>query len=123
VTTLARAEIAVEKVSHDVGRFFETYDLWLTPTIARPVPELGYLNAMDLEAMYTRAGRFADFTGVFNVTGQPAMSVPAGLDAAGLPFGLQFAGRLGHETTLLRLGAVLEEAMPWPQLAPWPPAS
>jgi amidase len=120
-TSLVRAQIAVEQVSHDVGRFYETYDLWLTPTIARPVPELGYLDAMVLEAMYTRAGRFTEFTGVFNVTGQPAMSVPAGLDAAGLPFGLQFAGRLGSETTLLRLGAALEEAMPWPQLAPWPP--
>jgi amidase len=120
-TALARAQLAMEKVSHDLGRFHETYDLWLTPTIVVPVPELGFLDANDLDSMFTRAGRFTDFTGVFNVTGQPAMSVPAGLDADGLPFGLQFAGRLGSEATLLRLALALEEALPWARLAPWPP--
>jgi amidase len=121
-TTLARAQLAMEKICHDLGLFHETYDLWLTPTIIEPVPELGYLNAMDLESMFTRAGRFTDFTSVFNVTGQPAMSVPSGLDGNGLPFGLQFAGRMGSEATLLRLGLALEEALPWPLLAPWPPS-
>ncbi len=120
-TVLARAGIGLERVSHDLGRFHESWDLWLTPAIAVPVPELGYLDANDLESMVTRAGRFTDFTGVFNVTGQPAMSVPAGLDADGLPFGLQFAGRMGGEATLLRLAAQLEQAMPWPRTAPWPP--
>jgi len=120
-TTLARAQLAMERVSHDVGRFHQTHDIWLTPTIAVPVPALGFLDANDLESMFTRAGRFTDFTGVFNVTGQPAMSVPSGLDADGLPFGLQFAGRLGAEATLLRLALDLEEALPWPRLAPWPP--
>jgi len=122
-TVLARAGIDVERVSHDLGVFHREWDLWLTPTIAVPVPELGYLDADDLQSMFTRAGRFTDFTGVFNVTGQPAMSVPAGLDADGLPFGVQFAGRLGSEATLLRLALRLEEAMPWPRLAPWPPAT
>lgn len=122
-TALARAQLAMEQVSHDLGRFHETYDLWLTPTIVVPVPELGYLDANDLESMFTRAGRFTDFTGVFNVTGQPAMSVPSGLDAAGLPFGLQFAGRLGSEAVLLRLALALEEALPWARLAPWPPTA
>jgi amidase len=120
-TALVRAQLAMERVSHDVGRFHQTHDLWLTPTIVVPVPELGYLDADDLDSMFTRAGRFTDFTGVFNVTGQPAMSVPSGLDADGLPFGLQFAGRLGSEATLLRLALALEEALPWPVLAPWPP--
>jgi amidase len=122
-TDLARAHLAVEQVSRDVGRFHDTYDLWLSPTIAAPVPPLGYLDADDLEAMFTRAGGFAQFTGPFNATGQPAMSVPAGLDADGLPFGVQFVGRMGAEATLLRLALRLEEAMPWPRLAPWPPAA
>jgi amidase len=119
--TLERSQMGLEQVGRDLGRFHEEHDLWLTPTIAAPVPPLGYLDTMDLEAMFTRAGRFAQLTGVFNVTGQPAMSVPAGLDGDGLPFGLQFAARLGEEAVLLRLATALEEAMPWAPLAPWPP--
>jgi len=118
---LVRAQLDLERVSHDLGRFHQTWDLWLTPTIVEPVPDLGYLDANDLVSMHTRAGRFTEFTGVFNVTGQPAMSVPSGLDERGLPFGLQFVGRLGAESTLLRLAVDLEEALPWPATAPWPP--
>ncbi len=120
---LVRAQMALEQVSRDVARFHDTYDLWLTPTIIEPVPVLGYLDADDLQSMYSRAGRFTEFTGVFNVTGQPAMSVPGGLDADGLPFGLQFAGRHGSEVVLLRLALAIETALPWPTTAPWPPAS
>jgi amidase len=120
---LARAHLDLEQITHDVCRFHERYDLWLTPTIAVPVPELGYLDAMDLEAMFTRAGRFAELTGVVNLTGQPAASIPAGLDGEGLPVGVQLVGRHGAEATLLRTARQLEVAMPWPRTAPWPPPS
>lgn len=62
------------------------------------------------------------FTQIFNVTGLPAASIPAGFDGAGLPVGVQIAGRMGAEAVLLRLAAQLEEAAPWPWQPVWPPA-
>ena len=93
--------------------FFESHDLLLTPTMPICVPELGFVDTMRPETM-VRASAFAAFTGIFNTTGNPAMSVPAGTDRNGLPIGVQFAARLGEESTLLRLAASLESAAPWP---------
>ena len=56
---------------------------------------------------------FMPYTPVFNVTGQPAMSVPLHWNAAGLPIGMHFVGRFGDEATLFRLAAQLERAQPW----------
>jgi amidase len=57
------------------------------------------------------------------VTGQPAISVPAGLDERGLPVGVQLVGRHCSEETLLQMALLLEQAAPWPLVAPWPPAA
>jgi amidase len=58
------------------------------------------------------------FYGVFNATGQPACSVPAGFDHAGLPLAVQLAGRPRDEATLLALAAQLEQARPWADRRP-----
>jgi amidase len=118
VTDLYDALAGVEETAWRVGRAFASYDLLLTPTIALPVPELGVLDTTDPQAMWTRAGDYSAFTGLFNVTGMPAMSVPAGVDDAGLPLGAHFVADLGQEGRLLALAARLEEAAPWPFLAP-----
>jgi len=52
-------------------------------------------------------------TALFNITGQPAMSVPLHWNAAGLPIGMQFVGRFGEDATLFRLAGQLERAAPW----------
>ncbi len=120
---LLHAQQSLERISRDVARFHAVYDLWLTPTLTVPVPELGYLDTTSVEAIFTRAGRFSEMTAVFNVTGQPAMSVPAGLDERGLPVGVQLVGRHCSEELLLQVAAQLEQAAPWPLVAPWPPAA
>src|SRR6185295_12301482 len=96
------------------------YDALLMPTLARPPALLGELDGPKEEPLrgFFRAGGYAAFTPVFNVTGQPAMSVPLHWNAAGLPIGVQFAGRFGDEATLLRLAAELERARPWAARVP-----
>ena len=102
--------------------FFEPHDLWLTPTLLPAVPELGWLDTTSTEAMFTRAGKFSEMTALANVTGQPAMSIPAGHDADGLPIAAQFLAAHNREGILLQLAAQIESAAPWPRTAPCPPA-
>jgi len=61
---------------------------------------------------------FIPYTPLFNVTGQPAMSLALHWNAAGLPIGMQFVARMGDEATLFRLAAQLEQARPWFDRAP-----
>jgi amidase len=111
-TTVIGALQQLERTSREVAPFFERYDLLLTPTLSITVPELGWVDTRRPETM-VNASAFSAFTGVFNTTGHPAMSVPAGVDGNGLPIGVQFAARLGDEATLLRVASALEVAMPW----------
>lgn len=109
-------------VSRSIGRFFEDYDLLLTPTLPGPPPPLGFYDADDptLDALQW-AGKLFDgspFTPIFNVTGQPAMSVPWTRTADNLPVGVQFAGPMNGEAILIRLAAAMEEARPWMALPP-----
>lgn len=112
------ANAAVQRAGWQLGGMFRTYDLLLTPTLPLPVPELGVLDTSDPAVMWQRGGDYSSFTAVANATGMPAMSVPAGLDTAGLPLGAHFVGDLGAEGTLLALAAQLEAARPWELLAP-----
>jgi Asp-tRNA(Asn)/Glu-tRNA(Gln) amidotransferase A subunit family amidase len=111
-------------ISREIAMFFETYDALLTPTLAEPPVELGELDMMaeDLAAYTARLWRFTPFTYPFNVTGQPAMSVPLSWNEAGLPIGAHFVGRYGDEATLFRLAAQLEQAQPWANRRPPEPA-
>jgi Asp-tRNA(Asn)/Glu-tRNA(Gln) amidotransferase A subunit family amidase len=107
------------RVIHGLGRhvslFLERYDAVLTPTMATPPLPLGRLalTRADLPGLLADLARTIGFTQLFNASGNPAMSVPLAWNAAGLPIGVQFAGRFGDEATLFRLAAQLEAAQPW----------
>jgi amidase len=120
-TSLTRALRDIEAVGRQVAPFFTDHDVWLSPTLAVPVPPLGLLDTTDTDAMIEHAAKLPWFTSVFNISGLPAASVPAGKDDAGLPVGVQITGRMGAEATLLQLAAQLEQVAPWPWQAPWPP--
>jgi amidase len=102
-------------IARDIGKFLTGYDVWLTPTLSEPPPPLGYFapTADDPMQGWLRSGDFSAFTTIYNLTGQPAMSVPLFWNAEELPVGTQFVGRFGDEATLFRLAAQLEEARPW----------
>jgi amidase len=105
----------IQQGGRKIARFFETHDLWLTPTLGEPPVPIGTFAASydDPLAGFFRAGDFAPFTPVVNATGQPAMSVPLHWNDAGLPIGSHFVARFGEEATLFRLAAELEKARPW----------
>jgi amidase len=119
-----------------VGAFFLDYDALLTPTLAAPPALIGAMKPSGAEAAILdvvgrlHAGWFLRLTGLagllarkslaftpytppFNVTGQPAMSLPLHWSRSGLPIGMQFVARWGDEATLFRLAAQLEKAKPW----------
>ncbi|MFE7353159.1 amidase [Streptomyces sp. NPDC057543] len=111
---VSRALGRMQEIGWAVGAAFTTYDVLLSPTLARPTPRLGTLDTARPESIYEHASVYSAFTSVHNVTGMPAMSVPLGRDADGLPLGVQFAADLGGEGLLLSLAAQLEQAAPWP---------
>lgn len=110
----------LQVLARDVGAFFETHDVWLTPTIARPPSPLGYFAYDPAKPRQSteRQQEFGCFTILGNITGQPAISLPLAWSAEGLPIGLQFYGRYADEATLLRLAAQLEQARPWAERRP-----
>jgi Asp-tRNA(Asn)/Glu-tRNA(Gln) amidotransferase A subunit family amidase len=126
----------VNDYTRDLAGFHETYDLFLTPTLAKPPLAVGALTSpgpLQKAARVVaraRAGKLLAATGILdqliadnigwvpytqlaNLTGRPAISVPLHWTATGLPLGVQLVGRLGADGLLLRLAAQLEEARPW----------
>jgi amidase len=136
---LDRAEAAIGRLSRAMEVVFARYDLVMTPTLAYPPARIGELSLRLHEraglAVLRRAGpRFAlrwvmttlaaqliertPNTMLFNMTGQPAMSVPLWWNAEGLPIGTQLAARFGDEATLFRIAGQLEQARPWSDRRP-----
>jgi len=131
VTLAGEAEQAAGRA---MGRFHEQYDVLLCPPVAWPAPELGLLALSNVQRTQLAILRAAPLgvalrkaldvlaeeslertpnTQLFNQTGQPAISVPAGLTSDGLPIGVQLVAPLGREDVLVRLASQIEVARPW----------
>ena len=93
----------------------EGFDLLVTPTVAAPPPELGWMTG---EHEAARITSFMPYTAQFNVTGQPAVSLPLHWSDKGLPVGVQLVGGFGREDLLVRVAAALEQAAPWADRRP-----
>ncbi len=106
------------QVNRSVGAFMQDYDVLLCPTLPAPPVELGVYDANDaslgakgwIDKLFQG---LALYTGLFNVTGQPAISLPLYQTEEGLPIGIHFAARFGDEPTLFRLAGQLEKSKPW----------
>lgn len=128
------ARVTLGRVTRTIAEFFTKYDLAMTPTMAYPPARIGEFNVTPAErlglavlragapkailrrTMVAMAGRIFEKTAntmLFNITGQPAMSVPLFWNAEELPIGIQLAARYGEEDTLLQLASQLEQTRPW----------
>ena len=96
------------------------WDLLVTPATARPAPRVGELVSTPDNVLqsFINSLPYGTFTLPFNLTGQPAISVPMGHTNSGLPLGAQLVAAYGREDLLLQVAAQLEAINPWPHLAP-----
>jgi amidase len=115
---LARTQLSA--ISRGIIALWETYDVILTPALAERPVRIGEIDACSADPWedFRRSGQFTPYTAIFNVTGQPAVSLPLSHGDDGLPSAVQLAGRPADEATLLSLAAQLEAARPWADRRP-----
>jgi amidase len=135
-TDLLHAQRTLELTTRHVGQFFQNFDVLLTPMTSEPPVKSGSLQLKGIQAnvlsilgrmnaggLIERVGgvdaavedmfEFAPYTHLFNITGQPAISLPLYWNKDGLPIGMQFAAKYPDDATLIRLAGQLERARPW----------
>ncbi len=105
---------AMRRIGKDANKIFEKYDVVMTPVLSHKTPKIGYFSPqLSSEEVTKRAVDFASYTGLNNVTGAPAISLPLGVDSDGMPLGVHFSAPYGFDKRLLELAYELEEAKPW----------
>jgi amidase len=116
----SRAIATMHQVGLAMAKFQQSYDVILSPTLAKPPVPLGVLSLSpaSIAAYGKDVTEFGPYTALYNVTGQPSMSVPLHWSAEGLPIGVMFSGRFGDDAMLLRLASQLEKAKPWAGIRP-----
>ena len=107
------------KINHRLGqeleKMFDQYDVLLSPVLASPPVNIGTIdmNTNDMKTYVERLTKYSPFTGVFNQSGQPSMSVPLFRTKDNLPVGSMFSAAFGNENLLFSLAGQLEQAQPW----------
>ena len=101
-----------------MAQWWEGYDLLLTPTLGAPPPRLGWFTEDGPATERQRVRAYAPYTAPFNMTGQPAMSVPLHWTTDGLPVGVHIVAPYGREDLLIRVASQLEQAAPWADRRP-----
>ena len=116
---LARQQLLRNDYYMGMQRFMQPYDLLLTPTLARTAFPVERNGPADIAGLPMKnLGDWTPFCEPFNLTGQPAATVPCGFDPSGLPIGLQIVGRWHDDATVLRAAAAFEAVAPWAQHRP-----
>jgi amidase len=104
--------------ARQMADWWNGHDLLLTPTLGGPPPELGWFTAAGPEEEGARIASFIPYTAQFNMTGQPAVSLPLHWTPGGLPVGVQLVAAYGREDLLVRVASQLEQAAPWSERRP-----
>jgi len=112
-----QAQSTLSDYTRRFARWWDSgFDILVTPVLAAPPPPIGYL--VDPAESTNRLLQILRYTMQFNVTGQPAISLPLYTGQDELPIGVQFGAPYGDEKTLLKLAKQLEEAAPWKDKRP-----
>jgi len=107
----------IASISRRILDLFGDADMLLTPTVAVPPVPIGALKGLAPLDTFRRAAQLGAFTAPFNISGQPAISVPAALSEGKHPIGVQLVGKVGDDATVLALGRALEARLGWRQRA------
>jgi amidase len=110
---LVFAQAYLQGTTRAVLERVNSYDAFLTPTLAAPPVPVGYFDEVEPAENFERQKRFTPYTAVSNISGQPAVNLPLRWNSDGLPIGVMLAGRFGDEATLISLSAQIEAARPW----------
>lgn len=112
----ARGNNAYQAAAVTIAQFMERWDVILSPTLSAPPLPLGRIGLDTGRSMMDwgrEVGTFTAFTGIYNGTGQPSMSLPLAMSQDGLPIGIMVTGRFGEEGLLFQLAGQVERAAPW----------
>ena len=101
-----------------MAAWWDDHDLLVTATLGAPPPELGWFTAEGPHGEGRRVVSFIPYTSQFNMTGQPAVSLPLHWTPDGLPVGVQLVAPYGREDLLIQVASQLEQAAPWDQRRP-----
>jgi amidase len=115
---LERLLVAQREMTARVERVFDTYDVLLTPVMSETAAPAGVMEGRGAAVTYFWESSWVPFTILWNITGQPAASVPAGRSSEGLPLAVQLVGRPRDERTILSLAAQIEAERPWGEERP-----
>jgi amidase len=107
------AQAYLQAIMRPAMKIFNGYDAVLSPTLAMPPRPVGWFDEVGPAGNFERQKQFTPYTALYNMSGQPAVSVPLHWSGDGLPIGVMLAGRMGEEATLISLSAQLESARPW----------
>lgn len=114
------ARLGMHKIARSIMQQFVDIDVWMSPALALPPIPIGFIqqDAKNPLAAMQKASEFSPMTALFNITGQPASSVPVFWNEDNLPIGVQMVGKFGDETTLFQLAHQLESVVNWQEKIP-----
>jgi len=116
---MLNARAAFDQGGQAFDRFFNDYDLILTPVTTGPPPKIGELTLnQPYDSFVKNVLKASPITSLFNMTGLPAMSVPLHWNESGLPIGVQFSAPFGADAALITLASQLEKVAPWANKRP-----
>ncbi|MHA1294892.1 MAG: amidase [Promethearchaeota archaeon] len=107
-----------KRLYHSIYKYFKEFDILITPTVAIPAFKLGIMYPSEINGVGVSPTGWQPFTFPFNLTGNPAATIPAGWSADGLPIGMQIVGKRFDELTVLQVSKAFEEIAPWQNKRP-----